>query len=168
MPLEAKRKEKGDARKTTYFYKICPACGAKSHLENDYCLKCKRRIEGGAVYNTENDPGVTRANLDYPGGCCECGEGCRWCFSFGMKEPSQKAFCGGCGKARAECCARARMLPILTDVMPDFSMSEILKGAAGDYKTIQETLKEMLNEAARECWGGGKGAGGLWDKRSAV
>jgi hypothetical protein len=166
MALEDRGKAGAGAEKT-YFYKICPHCGAKSHLENDYCLKCKRRIEGGALYKTENDPGVTRANLDYPGGCCECGEGCRWCFSFGMKNPPQKAFCGGCGKARAECCARARMLPILTDVIPDFSMADILKGAAGDYKTIQETLKEMLNEAARECWKRTKPPSKLFDDKKA-
>jgi ribosomal protein L40E len=116
------REEKGNAgngAEKRYFYKLCPRCGAKSHLDNMYCVKCGRLTEAPGtrptVYVTETDPEVKRSNLDHPAGCPSCGLECRYCFSFSAKEPHFKANCRYCEGTRKACCAKARKLPVTAD-----------------------------------------------------
>jgi hypothetical protein len=139
-----------------YFYKLCPRCGAKAHIDNDFCVKCGAPMRNpGArepVYSVDTDPEVSRSNLDYAAGCPACGLGCRYCFSYSTKTPHEKANCAYCERTRKVCCMKARKLPWLTDVIPQLSLTEIFAGKAGNVKIIREEFTGMYMEKVAECW----------------
>jgi ribosomal protein L40E len=156
------RLEKEPEGSKTYYYKICPHCGTRAHIDSVNCLKCggRMRAPGGieALHSTPVDPGVKRINLDHPRGCPACGGGCGYCWSFGLKEPSEKAQCKFCAPARAVCCLKARKLPVIFDVMPELTMAGIMGGVKREYvsrvkreETFRRGSREMLvaYEAAR-------------------
>jgi ribosomal protein L40E len=141
-----------------YYYKVCPRCGAKSHIDNGYCVKCGGSIEmKSGFHKMDIDTGLTRSNLDHPKGCPSCGSGCRYCFSFGMKIPHLKAYCEHCEKNMAVCCKKARKLPTLIETVNkatelQLSVTEIFAGKAGDFKKIREVFNELYAEEVEKCW----------------
>ena len=145
--------EKG--REEYYYYKICPRCGAMAHIDNLHCPKCGRRLKepGGieTVHKTGTDPGLSRSNLDHPEGCPSCGEGCRRCFSFGIKEPHPKARCRRCEKNMAACCLKARKLPLFFEMFPGMTVTEVMTGKAGNYRMLLEEFGKMLGEKILLC-----------------
>jgi ribosomal protein L40E len=141
-----------------YYYKVCPRCGAKSHIDNMYCVKCGGSIDAkSGLHKTDIDPGLTRSNLDHPNGCPSCGLGCRYCFSFSVKKPHLKARCEHCEQTRAVCCIKARKLPTLIEevnktLTQPLSVAEIFAGKAGNYKVIREEFDDLYALEVGKCW----------------
>jgi ribosomal protein L40E len=161
-----------DGAPKKYYYKVCPHCGARVHLDAEYCARCGKRAGGAkAVYSSETDPGLERPNLDHPAGCPACGLGCQYCFSYGWKEPHPKAYCGHCGGRRADCCAAARKLPTLLDILQEASeetaLGDILGGKTENARAIRETWAELYAKEVENCWARNKAAAELFDKKGA-
>jgi ribosomal protein L40E len=99
-----------------FYYQICKHCKAHVHIDNLRCGKCGKRVrdigERGRIYQTSEDPKLVRHNLDFENGCPACSASCSYCHSFGVPEPSPKAYCSGCDKWRAVCCMKARKLEL--------------------------------------------------------
>jgi hypothetical protein len=139
----------------TYYYKVCPHCGAWSHIDNVYCAKCGKEMEGAGgiatLHSTIIDPGVKRMNLDHPKGCPACGGGCGYCWSFSVKEPSVKAPCGHCEKTRAACCINARKLPSLSEMLPGATLEALITGRLGEYMENRGLSEEIYSERVERC-----------------
>lgn len=163
--------DKDDAPKK-YFFKTCPHCGARVHLDAEYCARCGKRAGGAkAVYSSETDPGLERLNLDHPDGCPACGGNCRFCFSFGVKTPYPKAHCEHCEKDMKVCCLRARKLPTLLDTLQEMSsevsLGAILGGKTENARAIRETWAKLYAKEVENCWAHNKAAAELFDKKGA-
>jgi hypothetical protein len=137
-----------------FYYQLCGHCGERVHIDNLICGECGRRVkdfgERGRIYETSEDPKLTRHNLDSASGCPACAASCGYCHSFGAPEPSVKAHCAVCDKWRAACCKKARRLPTLNDVMPDIPVADILERKEG-LENVPEALKTFLAEKIAEC-----------------
>jgi ribosomal protein L32 len=149
--------EKGnaaDAPARKYFYSVCKNCGSKLHIDNRICGTCGKRYkdfgEIPRLYETDEDPGVYRHNIDHPEGCPACAASCGYCHSFGLPFPSPKANCGECGKWRAACCKKARKLPALGDVMPGVPVADILARRKG-LENVFEAYRVFFAEKVAGC-----------------
>jgi ribosomal protein S27AE len=153
-----------------HYYKICPHCGTMAHIDNLYCGKCKKTMkEPGGVERyreTEIEPDLRRHNLDYPKGCPSCGLGCGYCYSYGAEKPDEKARCERCEQARKVCCLKARKLPVLSQVLPDVSFADFIRGQSEEWKEKRAVWHELYAEEVEKCWAHIKAMSELFEKKA--
>jgi len=95
------------------FYHLCPECGKECHLLNVWCEHCGADVSGVRVCRSSDGPvDVRQVCLGGPGGCVECGQGCRYCYGYGVAEKSRAPYaaslrCEYCERTRRICCERA-------------------------------------------------------------
>jgi len=91
---EAQKHEQG--RPGTFYYRICPRCKAKAHIDRIFC-KCLFDLrETNTAYAADNDTGILPpVNVATPETNCErCGLKCGWCYSFSVNQKNSAGYGG--------------------------------------------------------------------------
>jgi len=108
--------DKNSEIKKTWYYRKCPRCKAKVHVDRKYC-GCAADLSAEAIFYLESQapPKIMyeKSNLDLPNYSCEiCGAKCSYCASFGNQGINAAGFgsleCGH--KQDAIKCACCRLM----------------------------------------------------------